>query len=100
MNCGAEFPGFKVVEGRSTRCIKDERSVIDRLDAAGITADRVTKLVGIGELEEIVGKNRLAEILGDLIVKPNGKPTLVKDSDKRPALTDFSRGAKMFDVIN
>ena len=42
------------------------------------------KLVGIGELEEFLGTKWFEEILGGLIVKPEGKPTLAKASDKRP----------------
>lgn len=33
-----------------------------------------------------MGKANFEEILGDLIIKPPGKPTLVPDSDKRQAI--------------
>ena len=33
-----------------------------------------------------MGKKTFTEVLGDLVVKPAGKPTLVPESDKRPAL--------------
>ena len=33
-----------------------------------------------------MGKKQFSEILGDLVVKPEGKPTLVPLSDKRPEL--------------
>ena len=39
-----------------------------------------------------MGKKTFAEVLGALVVKPQGKPTLVPASDKRPAIT--SSGAK------
>ena len=35
-----------------------------------------------------MGKQEFGEILGSLIVKPAGKPTLVPTSDKRPAITN------------
>ncbi len=86
VNHGYRIPGYKVVEGRSNRIIADESKAIDLLDGAGFTTDRVTKLKGLGELEEIVGAKALANLLGDLLMKPTGKPVLAKESDKRPAL--------------
>lgn len=86
VNHGAAFPGYKLVEGRSNRIIADEAKALDLLGRAGFTADRVTRLKGLGELEEIVGAKPLAELLGDLLMKPAGKPVLAKESDRRPAL--------------
>lgn len=83
---GTHYPGWKVVQGRSVRTITDESAAIDLLDQAGFTADRVTTLKGLTALEELVGKKALAELLGDLIVKPVGRPTLAKDEDRRPAI--------------
>lgn len=45
-------------------------------------------LLPITEMEKLMGKQGFAEILGGLIVKPAGKPTLVPASDKRPAITN------------
>lgn len=86
VNHGYRIPGYKVVEGRSNRIITDEAKAIDLLDSAGFTTDRVTKLKGLGELEEIVGVKALSSLLGDLLMKPAGKPVLAKESDKRPVL--------------
>lgn len=84
---GRKIPGWKVVEGRSVRKYSDEIAVVDRLEAAGypraITTE--TKILGISALEKAIGKKPLAEICGDLIIKPQGKPTLVPEEDKRPA---------------
>ena len=38
------------------------------------------------EMQKLMGKTKFEEILGDLIYKPPGKPTLVPASDKRPAM--------------
>lgn len=38
------------------------------------------------EMQKLMGKTKFEEILGDLIVKPSGKPTLVPSSDKRVAI--------------
>ena len=37
-------------------------------------------------MTSLLGKKKFEEILGSLIEKPQGKPTLVPDSDKRPPI--------------
>ena len=53
------------------------------------------KLLGITAMRSMLGRKRFDEILGSMIIKPPGKPTLVPDTDKRPAITttqiDFER---------
>ena len=44
------------------------------------------KLLGITAMTSLLGKTKFAELLGELIEKPQGKPTLVPETDKRPAL--------------
>ena len=44
------------------------------------------KLLGITAMKALLGKKRFDDILGGLTYKPPGKPTLVPESDKRPAL--------------
>lgn len=46
------------------------------------------KLLGITEMQKTLGKAKFDEILGGFIVKPQGKPTLVPESDKRPAMNN------------
>ena len=38
------------------------------------------------EMQKLMGKKQFEQIMGDLIVKPQGKPTLVPVTDKRPAM--------------
>jgi hypothetical protein len=47
-------------------------------------------------MEKAIGKKVFTEVLGDLIVKPEGKPTLVPVSDKRPALASAASAAEDF----
>jgi len=86
---GIILPGWKVVEGRSVRRITDTINAAAALNDAGhIPADiyKPVELKGITDLERLVGKKRLAELCGKYIEKPTGKPTLVPESDKRPAI--------------
>lgn len=86
---GTKYPGFKLVEGISRRKITDEKAALDSLTVAGFLPIQTMKLKGLGDLEELVGKKKLSELIGDYIVKPEGKPTLVPESDKRKEYNEF-----------
>lgn len=82
---GTEYEGFKIVEGRSTRKYTDEDAVAFAVKDAGFDPyDK--KLKGITSMTSMLGKSKFEDILGGLIEKPAGKPTLVPVSDKRPAI--------------
>lgn len=85
---GKQYNGWKLVEGRSVRKYADDLKVAEALKAAGYDEAMLyeRKLYGISAMEKIVGKKRLTETLGDLIIKPAGKPVLVPESDKREAI--------------
>ena len=53
-------------------------------------------LLGITAMEKAIGKKKFTEVLGDLIVKPEGKPTLVPETDKRPALNSVAKAVADF----
>lgn len=96
LNRGETVKGWKLVEGRSIRVISDPEKAVDTLSSAlSVDPDMFynKKIKGIGDLEKIVGKQRLTLLLDGNIVKPAGAPTLAKESDKRaaisPALDDF-----------
>ena len=90
---GTEYPGFKVVEGRANRKYTDEEAVAFVVKDNGYDPYE-KKLLGITAMTSLLGKKKFEELLGALIAKPQGKPTLVPASDKRPALNtskdDFS----------
>ncbi|WCC79717.1 DUF2800 domain-containing protein [Cutibacterium equinum] len=86
VNQGKTWSGFKLVEGRSIRKYANEQAVAQAAEAAGVTDIYERKLKTITALEKQLGKKRFTELLGDLVVKPAGKPALVPESDKRPAL--------------
>lgn len=86
VNHGKEWHGFKVVEGRSVRKYKDEDAVAKVAKANGYKDIFRQSLITLTEMERLMGKSKFEKILGDLIYKPPGKPTLVPLSDKRPAM--------------
>lgn len=83
---GEYYPGFKLVEGRSIRKYADEIKVAEALKEAGYAEALIyeKKLYGITAMEKNIGKSQFNNILGGLITKPPGAPTLVPESDKRP----------------
>lgn len=98
LNHGASFHGYKLVKGRSLRQLTDEDGAVQILLENGIAEDALytRSLVGIPAMEKLVGKRRLAKLLKEHIVKPQGKPTLVKDTDKRPAINSTEAAAQDF----
>ena len=80
---GKKWAGFKLVEGRSNRKYTDEEEVAQAAQKAGYTDIYKKTLIGITEMERLLGKKRFAEVLGKLVYKPQGKVTLVPESDKR-----------------
>lgn len=97
---GEAVEGWKLVEGRSNREISDEnyRELKVKLKAEGFKEAQlyIKKNLTITELEALVGKAELAEMAGDLIQKPPGKPTLVPESDKREAINNELKIKEMF----
>lgn len=82
---GKHFDGFKVVEGRANRKYKDEAAVVATVEDAGYEPYE-KKVLGITAMTALLGKKKFEEILGELIFRPHGKPALVPESDKRPAV--------------
>lgn len=82
---GVTYDGFKVVEGRSNRKYTDENAVVDAVKSAGFDPYE-HNVLGITAMTALLGKKKFNELLGGFIEKPQGKPTLVPTSDKRPAI--------------
>jgi len=83
INEGKEWDGFKIVEGRSNRKFTNEDSVANICIENGFDEVYKKTLKGITDLEKYLTKKRFNELLGGLVVKPKGKPTLVPIGDKR-----------------
>lgn len=86
---GVSIPGWKLVTGKGKRAIPDKAAAIAALKAAEIQVDKYLKpqeLRGITELEKGLGRAQFKELLGDLVVKPPGAPTLAPESDPRESI--------------
>lgn len=90
LNENKQWPGLKLVEGISRRKWLDEDKAVNAIFARcpELSEDEIfnTKLKPITAVEKLLGKARFAEVLADVVVKPQGKPTLVPLEDKRPAM--------------
>ena len=84
---GKHWSGYKLVEGRANRTYTDENAVVAAVKAAGYDPYDEPKLLGVTAMTTLLGRKQFNDILGGLITKPQGKPTLVPESDKRPAMT-------------
>jgi hypothetical protein len=95
---GESVRGWKVVEGRSNRKFADVDTAFRVLVDSGIDESMLytREPLAMGATEKLVGKKVFKELLTDagLVIKPEGKPTLVKDSDSREefggAASDFA----------
>lgn len=82
---GKEWAGWKLVEGRSNRKYTNEAAVINAVEGVGVDPYE-HKVLGVTAMQKLLGKSRFDELLAALIEKPQGKPTLVPESDKRPVM--------------
>jgi hypothetical protein len=95
---GARLPGLKVVMSGGKRTIKDKAAAIDRLVAAGFSRSKVARedTQTLSALERLVGAERLVAVLGDLLVRSPGSPSLVPEDDRREAVTSLSQAETDF----
>lgn len=82
---GKQWPGWKVVEGRSNRKYTDESAVAQVVKNAGYNPYD-EKIMGITNMTKMLGKEKFNELLGDFVERPQGKPTLVPEDDNRPRM--------------
>lgn len=95
---GAEVPGWKAVEGRGSRAFTDTDEAVDTLIKNGIDESVLyeRRVLTLAQMEKAVGKKAFGEIVGNLVVKNPGKPTLVEESDKRPKITNQPTASDVF----
>lgn len=95
---GADVPGWKAVEGRGSRAFTDTDEAVDTLIKNGIDESVLyeRRVLTLAQMEKAIGKKAFGELVGDLVVKNPGKPTLVEESDKRPKITNQPTAADVF----
>ena len=96
---GKKWRGYKIVEGRSNRKYTDEKAVADMVTKAGYDPYE-KKVLGITAMSKLLGKKKFGELLSGLVEKPQGKPTLVSESDARPEMNIAANAAKDFEEEN
>lgn len=96
---GKQWPGYKLVEGRSNRMYSDQDKVAKTLVESGIPEAIIyeKKLLGITAMEKAITKKTFSTLLDSLIIKPQGKPTLVVETDKRPEWSSTASAVKDFE---
>jgi hypothetical protein len=82
---GKKWTDWKLVEGRSNRKYVNENTVAETVKAEGYDPYE-HKVLGVTAMTKLLGKAKFEELLGGLIEKPQGKPTLVIRTDKRPEI--------------
>ena len=87
---GEEIPGWKAVEGRSTRTFTNMDEAFEILKKNGIDEAMLyeRKPITLTMVEKLLPKKKFEELLKNYIEKPPGKPTLASQEDKRPAITN------------
>jgi len=91
---GKSWPGYKLVAGRSMRKYTSEAEIIKAATEAGYTDIYKTTLLGVGDLEKRMGRKAFNDVLGKYVVKPNGAPTLVPETDSRKPYADAAADFK------
>ena len=93
---GVPIKGYKVVEGRSVRTFTNIKAVAKTATDNGYTNIYKQQLISL-----TMGKKRFAELLGQYVIKPHGKLSLVPESDPRPAVEIEAKTtpAQEFDVL-
>jgi len=88
---GEHVDGYKIVAGRSLRKWSDEGKALNVL-RVDYDADALEtrKFLSVAQAEKLIGKKDFTQYADELVVKPDGAPTLVPEKDKRPSITDVT----------
>lgn len=96
---GNKVPGWKAVEGRGSRDWTDMDAAFEKLARSGVTEEAMLwekKPLTLAQVEKMIGKKDFQDAVGEFVIKRPGKPALVKESDKREAITNRVTAAEAF----
>ena len=100
---GDNIPGWKAVNGRSSRKFNDTDEVFKLLIEKEITEEALLydrKPLSLTNVEKLISKKVFNEVLADHVITSPGKPTLVQDTDKREAITNVVKASDEFSVYD
>ena len=99
---GEDVKGLKVVAGRTSRSWTNQDEAINKLIEGGIDEAIIYDKVPLtlAKLEKALGKQQFTALVGDMVVTSEGKPTLVFENDKRPAITNTVNATSIFKPLN
>lgn len=97
---GIPIPNWKVVMSGGKRAVRDNELAIKVLKEAGYSDEDVSRTTPktLGDLEKLLGPEKLKELLEDpgIVTKGDGKPSLVPEDDRRPAIEPNQEASKVF----
>lgn len=95
---GKLIPGWKAVEGRGSRVFTDNEEALKVLIGSGIDETMLyeRKQLTLAQIEKVLGPKQFKELVGNMVEKSPGKPTLVIETDKREAITNKTTAIEDF----
>lgn len=99
---GEDVKGLKAVAGRTSRSWTNQDEAINKLIEGGIDEAIIYDKVPLtlAKLEKALGKQQFTTLVGDMVVTSEGKPTLVFENVKRPAITNTVNATSIFKPLN
>lgn len=100
---GNDVPGWKAVEGRAPRAWTDMDAAFEKLTKSGVAEEAMLyerKPLTLAQVEKLIGKKNFQDAVGEYVIKSPGKPTLVKESDMREAISNRVTAAEAFKEEN
>lgn len=99
---GEDVKGLKAVAGRTSRSWTNQDEAINKLIEGGIDEAIIYDKVPLtlAKLEKALGKQQFTTLVGDMVVTSEGKPTLVFENDKRPAIANTVNATSIFKPLN
>ena len=91
---GRDWPGYKLVAGRSVRRYTSEAEVIKAATEAGFTDIYKTTLLGVGDLEKRMGRKKFSEVLGKYVIKPRARLSSCPNVPEATTQAVFRRGER------
>lgn len=85
LESGGAIPGYKLVEGRTTRVWDDQNAAFADMRQHGIDDALLYERnpITVAKLEKVLDKKVFAQVVEPHIVRSPGKPTMVPESDTR-----------------